>query len=1237
MQQRGITNTMEIEPETSAPQSRGRPSSKLKVLVRSHAMQEETSPPRDPPNASVISPCIKLIPSPKLSPIQTSSSCITKPVVVLSLSRSRGNSPCCSPLHISPTSTLVPSPISRSSPQNVTPHFSENEAAKFSPHHPIAGEECSNIHKDYKNIDSLEKLHICEGCILSKTIEEASHRRNLRNDKNFCDCTNQTCTKCLKNHDRNINNNLSSNINNNVIGGSNTLMVNRATRGKLRQQSSSQGSFEGSSSNSPCLSRDSSSEQYTDTTGIDLEHFIAETLNRNAKDRALMLRIEQELVSLAKDKIKSHYKFPPMSSYQRMLVHRCAAYFGMDHNIESSGKCVVVNKTKCTRIPDVPFKEYVKEDIIFMEEPRRSILKRDSNSIEDYGFKSPDRQYCLENRRSKSFEEREEEYERARRRIFNRDIHDCSSEEFGWPEIPWSSTDSESSSRFRLLHTEKSVPRLLKVQSVETDSDTPRPCVAKSYSFGGYGGVSVLTRGDSVLSTHSAGPRLLTKQDSGASTVSWRLSPSSSGYKSQSQISESVTPSPTSTPNLSGDCNRQDSTNSNSSSGINEMQTHVTERDFDEPQVVWAVTDINSVPKGSIIINPETGQPVKNIDGSIYHYDPLDPPPGFHSNGSGSTCSRLSQSPNKSSTPHKLSKECMVMSPKKQRSRSSPSLIRKSNLTNSATSPSLPFSPPLQHSTSLHLATSNEGMPTLPLQQYHQPIYGNNYGGMQSPEASSLQVYPQPYIVYASYGVSVPQQFDGRIEPSPPEVAGGYFITETGNSAPQPVTYQAAPPYWQQQPVALYQNTTTPNPSLPPTPRFGIPSHSQSGPFIPSHFSSSYCSPNFSVPPSLSQSVSQNSQNTELVPVYSQPVQVMYSNHQSTPNNSVMYPSHGIMYTQTPVYSNMMVPVQNASYPQNPPTPNTSAVFPGQDPNIQLQTNFNQFANSMSQLNVNQQNCSSSIGVNQNMNMSSHINPQFDLRSVKNCALKGNKFSTPKNFVSGSSQSSTGTNSPATTVVAGYCNNSNTASYRTPPETPPTQNVAFGYGPNFVSSPIIRQINNIRASPPVNRNSRSPTPANDVTHMERHRFSLPPTLYQGMPYVFQSDSRMIQGRTQAITCRQQAPIRQHNFGTQNGENFNRNHKNRKSRINLDELKYIQIALENKNWQLNENSSETVHFNNISERTIVTYILVAFIIIIITLRYCKQTFKKTTNRNKQETQDKVAEEEENINPQLQNLR
>lgn len=46
---------------------------------------------------------------------------------------------------------------------------------------------------------------------------------------------------------------------------------------------------------------DSSTEQYTDSSGIDLSQFIADTLNRNYKDRMLLLQIEQDLLSLAKE------------------------------------------------------------------------------------------------------------------------------------------------------------------------------------------------------------------------------------------------------------------------------------------------------------------------------------------------------------------------------------------------------------------------------------------------------------------------------------------------------------------------------------------------------------------------------------------------------------------------------------------------------------------------------------------------------------------------------------------------------------------------------------------------------------------------------------------------------------------------------------------------------------------------------------------------------------------------
>ena len=62
--------------------------------------------------------------------------------------------------------------------------------------------------------------------------------------------------------------------------------------------------------------------QYTDSTGIDLTQFIINTLNKNIKDRVLMLKLEQEMTNLVKDCKRTHHKFPHMSSYHRMLVHR---------------------------------------------------------------------------------------------------------------------------------------------------------------------------------------------------------------------------------------------------------------------------------------------------------------------------------------------------------------------------------------------------------------------------------------------------------------------------------------------------------------------------------------------------------------------------------------------------------------------------------------------------------------------------------------------------------------------------------------------------------------------------------------------------------------------------------------------------------------------------------------------------------------------------------------------------
>lgn len=47
---------------------------------------------------------------------------------------------------------------------------------------------------------------------------------------------------------------------------------------------------------------DSSTDQFTDQSGVDLLQFFKETLNKNAKDRNMLMKIERELHVLALDR-----------------------------------------------------------------------------------------------------------------------------------------------------------------------------------------------------------------------------------------------------------------------------------------------------------------------------------------------------------------------------------------------------------------------------------------------------------------------------------------------------------------------------------------------------------------------------------------------------------------------------------------------------------------------------------------------------------------------------------------------------------------------------------------------------------------------------------------------------------------------------------------------------------------------------------------------------------------------
>ncbi|XP_058157040.1 R3H domain-containing protein 1 isoform X6 [Dasypus novemcinctus] len=371
------------------------------------------------------------------------------------------------------------------------------------------------------------------------------------------------------------------------------------------------------------LSRDSSQE-YTDSTGIDLHEFLVNTLKNNPRDRMMLLKLEQEILDFIGNNESPRKKFPPMTSYHRMLLHRVAAYFGLDHNVDQSGKSVIVNKTSNTRIPDQKFNEHIKDDK-GEDFQKRYILKRDNSS-----FDKDDNQMRMrlkDDRRSKSIEEREEEYQRARDRIFSQDSL-CSQENYIIDKRIQDEDASGTQQRRQIFRVNKdasgrstnshqsSTENELKYSEPRpwssTDSDSSlrnlKPAVTKASSFSG---ISVLTRGDSSGSNKSIGRLSKTGSESSGSVGS------STGSLSHIQqplpgtaLSQSSHGAPVVYPTVS--------THSSISfdGGLNGQVASPSTSFFLLP------LEAAGIPPGSILINPQTGQPFINPDGSPVVYNP---------------------------------------------------------------------------------------------------------------------------------------------------------------------------------------------------------------------------------------------------------------------------------------------------------------------------------------------------------------------------------------------------------------------------------------------------------------------------------------------------------------------------------------------------------------------------------------------------------------------------------------
>ncbi|NXG61018.1 R3HD1 protein, partial [Hemiprocne comata] len=342
------------------------------------------------------------------------------------------------------------------------------------------------------------------------------------------------------------------------------------------------------------------------------------------RDRMMLLKLEQEILDFIGNNEIPRKKFPPMTSYHRMLLHRVAAYFGLEHNVDQSGKSVIVNKTSNTRIPDQKFCEHIKDEKSD-DFQKRYILKRDNSSLD-----KDDNQMRIrlkDDRRSKSIEEREEEYQRARERIFAQDSL-CSQENyFTDKRIQEEETNStqqrrqilrinkEASGRSANSHQSSTENELKYCEPrpwSSTDSDSSlrnlKPAVTKASSFSG---ISVLTRGDSSGSSKSTGRLSKTGSESSSSVGS------STGSLSHTQqplpvpaLSQPSHGTPAVYPTVS-------TSNSLSFDGGISGQVAPTSTSF-----FLLPLEAAGIPPGSVLINPQTGQPFLNPDGTPVVYNP---------------------------------------------------------------------------------------------------------------------------------------------------------------------------------------------------------------------------------------------------------------------------------------------------------------------------------------------------------------------------------------------------------------------------------------------------------------------------------------------------------------------------------------------------------------------------------------------------------------------------------------
>ncbi|SPO35436.1 uncharacterized protein PSFLO_00907 [Pseudozyma flocculosa] len=80
---------------------------------------------------------------------------------------------------------------------------------------------------------------------------------------------------------------------------------------------------------------------------------------KNSRDRVFYMQHEREMALFVRDPARQRLDLPLMNTYQRLLVHRCADQFNLDHQLDPTTRAVSLTKTPETCMPELRISQRV--------------------------------------------------------------------------------------------------------------------------------------------------------------------------------------------------------------------------------------------------------------------------------------------------------------------------------------------------------------------------------------------------------------------------------------------------------------------------------------------------------------------------------------------------------------------------------------------------------------------------------------------------------------------------------------------------------------------------------------------------------------------------------------------------------------------------------------------------------------------------------------------------------------